>query len=167
MAWPACGEPKKGTEFHSCGRLLPTLGLLRRNRGHWCHLSSGTGLSWDRNDFQHLLSCSSIYCRGQRHHTKRPAKTGKGKTNLGNITQPRKGPDELIQTFDFLRVVVKVYLGQEVWYCTGSSISDSSWLLQSGSGENQYGFGGKGEFNTMKHSFYKGFLWVIRVWCHH
>ena len=51
----------------------------------------------------------------------------------------------------------KFYLGQNEDCSPGGSISDSSErLLQSGSGgKSIYKVLGKGEFNTMKHSFYK------------
>ena len=49
------------------------------------------------------------------------------------------------------------------------SISESSErLLETGSGgKSVYKVSVKGEFNTMKHSFYKRFLLVVRVRCHH
>ena len=55
---------------------------------------------------------------------------------------------------------VKFYLGQNEDCSLGGSLSDSSErLLQSGSrGESIYKVLVKGEFNTMKHSFYKRFF---------
>ena len=57
---------------------------------------------------------------------------------------------------------VKFYLGQNEDCSPGGSISDSSErLLQSGSrGKSIYKVLVKGEFNTMKHSFYKRFFFV-------
>ena len=68
-------------------------------------------------------------------------------------------------------VWVKFYLGQNEDCHPGGSNSDSSKrLLQSGSGgKSIYKVLAKGEFNTMKHSFYKRFfffLLVMRIWCH-
>ena len=56
-----------------------------------------------------------------------------------------------------LRVEVKFYLGQDEDCSPGGSISDSSErLLQRGSGgRSVYKVLLKGEFNTLKHSFYK------------
>ena len=50
-------------------------------------------------------------------------------------------------------------------FSLGGSISDSSErLLQSGSGgKSIYKVLVKGEFNAMKHSFYKRFLLVMRI----
>ena len=65
---------------------------------------------------------------------------------------------------------VKFYLGQNEGCSPRGSISDSSERLLRGVS------GGKsicililvkGEFNTMQHSFLKGFLLVMRIWCHH
>ena len=62
---------------------------------------------------------------------------------------------------------MKFYLGQNEDCSLGGSISDSSErLLQSGSGGRPiYKVLVKGEFNTMKHSFYKkvcfGFLLLL------
>ena len=57
------------------------------------------------------------------------------------------------------------YLGQNEDCSPGGSISDSSErLLQSGSGgKSLYKVFVKGEFNTMKHTFYKRFLLVMRI----
>ena len=57
------------------------------------------------------------------------------------------------------------YLGQNEDCSPGGSISDSSErLLQSGSGgKSIYKDLVKGEFNTMKHTFYKRFLLVMRI----
>ena len=57
------------------------------------------------------------------------------------------------------------YLGQNEDCSPGGSISDSSErLLQSGSGgKSIYKVLVKGEFNTMKHTFYKRFLLVMRI----
>ena len=59
-----------------------------------------------------------------------------------------------------LCVCVKFYLGQNEDCSLGGSISDSSErLLQRGSGgKSMYKVLVKGEFNTMRHSFYKGFF---------
>ena len=64
---------------------------------------------------------------------------------------------------------VKFYLGQNEDCSLGGSNSDNSErLLQSGSGgKSIYKVLVKGEFNTMKHSIYKFFLLVMRVWCYH
>ena len=57
-------------------------------------------------------------------------------------------------------LLVKFYLGQNEDYSPGGSISDSSErLLQSSSGgKSIYKVLVKGEFNTMKYSFYKRFF---------
>ena len=64
--------------------------------------------------------------------------------------------------FFFLRV--KFYLGQNEDCSLGGNISDSSErLLQSSSGgKSIYKVLVKGEFDAMKHSFYKRFLLVMR-----
>ena len=64
---------------------------------------------------------------------------------------------------------VKFYLGQNEDCSPGGSISDSSErLLQSGGGgKSIYKVLVKGEFSAMKHSFYKRFLLVMRIWCRH
>ena len=51
-------------------------------------------------------------------------------------------------------------MGQNEDYRLGGSISDSfEWLLQSGSGGRSiYKVLVKGEFNTVKHTFYKRFF---------
>ena len=56
-------------------------------------------------------------------------------------------------------------MGQNEDCSLGGSLSDSSErLLQSGSGgESIYKVLVKGEFDTMKHSFYKRFLLVMRI----
>ena len=59
------------------------------NGGQWCHLSSVQGSQGTRNDFQHLLSCSSIYCRGQRHHTKGLLVQAEGSPGEYNTAQKR------------------------------------------------------------------------------
>ena len=58
---------------------------------------------------------------------------------------------------------MKFYLGQNEDCSLGGSISDSSErLLQSGSGGRPiYKVLVKGEFNTMKHSFYKKVCFVF------
>ena len=60
------------------------------------------------------------------------------------------------------------YLGQNKDCGPGGSITDrSERLLQKGSqGKSIYKVLVK-EFNTRKHSIYKRFLLVMRVWCHH
>ena len=57
------------------------------------------------------------------------------------------------------------YLGQNEDYSPGGSTSHSSErLLQSGDGgKSMYKVLVKGEFNAMKHSFYKKFLFVMRI----
>ena len=64
---------------------------------------------------------------------------------------------------------VKFYLGQNEGHSLGGSISDSSErVLQSGNGgKSIYKVLVKGEYNAMKHSFYKRFLLVMGIWGHH
>ena len=64
---------------------------------------------------------------------------------------------------------VKFYLGQNEDCTLWDSISDSfERLLQSGSGgKTIYKVLVKGEFIAMKHSFYKRFLFVMRILRHH
>ena len=59
------------------------------NGGQWCHLSSVQDCHGTRNDFQHLLSCSSIYCRGQKRHTKGLLVQAEGSPGEYNTAQKR------------------------------------------------------------------------------
>ena len=59
------------------------------NRGQWCHLSSVQGFQGTRKDFQHLPSCFSIYCGGQRRHTKGLLGQAEGSPGEYNTAQKR------------------------------------------------------------------------------
>ena len=68
--WAAAGigeGPRMGPPGACQREAAPTPGP-GGNRGQWCHPSSVQGCYGTRNDFQNLLSCSSIYCGGQRRH---------------------------------------------------------------------------------------------------